>query len=50
MSARGEWLTILHDDDLINANFAREMMRKLDGDARQYFAGGATRSVARKGG
>ncbi len=34
MSARGEWLTILHDDDLIDPNFAREMMRKLDGDPR----------------
>jgi glycosyltransferase involved in cell wall biosynthesis len=32
--ARGEWLTILHDDDLLDPAFAREMFRQIDADPR----------------
>lgn len=31
-SARSEWVTILHDDDLLDAGFAREMFKRLDAD------------------
>lgn len=30
--ARGKWLTILHDDDLLDPSFAREMFAQLDAD------------------
>ena len=30
--ARGEWMTVLHDDDLLHADFAREMFAVLEGD------------------
>lgn len=30
--AKGEWLTILHDDDLLHANFTREMFKVLEAD------------------
>lgn len=29
VSGRGEWVSILHDDDLLDPNFAREMLRDL---------------------
>jgi glycosyltransferase involved in cell wall biosynthesis len=32
--ARGEWLTILHDDDLLDPGFARDMFREIDADPR----------------
>jgi glycosyltransferase involved in cell wall biosynthesis len=33
-SARGKWLTILHDDDLLDRSFAREMFAQLGADPR----------------
>jgi glycosyltransferase involved in cell wall biosynthesis len=32
--ARGEWVTILHDDDLLDRTFLREMFRQIDSDER----------------
>jgi glycosyltransferase involved in cell wall biosynthesis len=32
--ARGEWVTILHDDDLLDRTFLREMFRQIDADPR----------------
>lgn len=32
--ARGEWMTILHDDDMLHPNFARQMLAQLEADPR----------------